>query len=273
MPDPPGSRSAGSREAVTLFAFTPRDGVERLFGPLRSLNVYEAAMEEDFGAWVEQAPVKLRTERYDACGAIRERDRFDETGALAERAVFGYAADGRLVERTHYDTAGLATLRYVYDYDRDGRLAEMSGLDRDGAVRSRLERHYDSHGRLLGLIEQREDDGAAIETRWRVAYGPAGTVEESAGEVVRDGVLVERLSYRYDAAGSVAESARLAPDGEVVARQRFVYGPQRERGNWVRRVTERWLRRFGQDLYQPTLVTYRRFLFHPDVPAQSAGTR
>lgn len=255
--------SEDSPEAApaTRFAFTPRGGIERLFGPVRALTVYEAAMEEDFGAWVEHAPVKLRSERY-AGGAILERDRFDESGALADRATFAYT-EGRLVARTHYDPAGQAYLRYVYDYDRDGRLAEMTGLDADGAVRARLARRYDNDGRLLGLVERRD----AVETRWRIAYGPTGAVEESAGEVWRDGGLVERLSVRYDAVGNVVMSARLAAGEEF--RERFVYGPQRERGNWVRRVSERWERRFGQEVYRPTLVTYRRFAFHSESP----GTR
>lgn len=247
--------------SITQFVFTPRGGIERLSGRVRTLTVYQAEMADSFGDWVEQTPVKQRTERFDARGAVIERDRYGPTGDLDDRAVFAYDADGRLVERTHYDAAGTAYLRYDYGFDHEGRLVEMTGLDPSGHQRSHLRRRYGPDGRLVGLSEWHDLRNAVGETRWQIDYAVGGAPTQSDGQFTRDGELVERLVVRYDADGRVRESVRLAPDGTWIEKLRHIFGPQRERGNWVRRVTEQCIRRFGQDHFQPASVTYRRFTF------------
>lgn len=249
---------------VTLFAFTPRGGIERLFGPVRTLTTFEAAIEDSYGEAFEQPPIKLRSERFDATGALIERVRFDETGALADRAVFGYEADGRVVERTHYDPAGQAYLRYLYSFDDQGRLTEMTGLSREGALRSTLERRYDDSGRLISVVESFDQDGATRRTTWRIVYHDHMSAAEAHGEISEDGEIVGRLIHRYDSDGNIAESARLDADGHWLVKERQVYDPRRERGNWVRRVTESCERQFGEERWRPVRVTYRRFVFFED---------
>lgn len=255
------AESASAESTITQFVFTPRGGIESLSGRVRTLTVYQAAMQDSFGDWVEQTPIKQRTERFDERGEVLERDRYDETGALADRAVFAYDADSRLIERTHYDKAGVAYLRYAYGLDEAGRLAEMTGLDPSGAQRSHLRRRYDRDGHLTGLSEWHDLREAVGETRWQIDYTVGGAPTQSSGQFMRDGELIERLLVRYDADGHVRESMRLSPDGEWIEKTRYLFGPQRERGNWVRRVTEQCVRRFGQEQFQPTSVTYRRFTF------------
>jgi len=250
-----------AESTITQFVFTPRGGVERLSGRVRTLTVYQAMMQDSFGDWVEQTPVKMRTERFDERGAVIERDRYGDTGELVDRAVFAYDAQGRLIERTHYDTAGVAYLRYAYGLDDAGRLVEMTGLDPSGAQRSHLRRRYSPDGRLIGLSEWHDLREAVGETRWQIDYAVGGGPTQSDGQYLRDGELVERLLVRYDADGHVRENLRLSPDGEWTEKTHYLFGPQRERGNWVRRVTEQCVRRFGQEQFQPTSVTYRRFTF------------
>ncbi len=57
-----------AESTITQFVFTPRGGIERLSGRVRTLTVYHAAMQDSFGDWVEQTPAKLRTERFDERG-------------------------------------------------------------------------------------------------------------------------------------------------------------------------------------------------------------
>jgi len=246
---------------VTLFAFTPRGGIERLFGPVRTLTTFEAAIEDSFGEAFEQPPLKLRSERFDATGALIERVRYDETGALADRAVFGYDAAGRVVERTHYDPVGQAYLHYLYSFDEHGRLVEMTGLSPEGVLSSSLKRRYDDAGRLVGVIEVLDRNGTTRQTRWRITYHDHMPAAEAHGEVSEDGRIVERLVHRYDSDGYIAESARLDADGHWQVRERLIYDPRRERGNWVRRVTESCARQFGEERWRPARVTYRRFIF------------
>lgn len=255
-PDGPADEST-----ITQFVFTPRGGIERLAGRVRTLTVYQAGMQDTFGDWIEQTPVKLRTERFDERGAVLERDRFGDTGELEDRAVFAYDSESRLIERTHYDTGGVPYLRYAYGLDEAGRLVEMTGLDPSGAQRSHLRRQYSPDGRLIGLSEWHDLRNAVGETRWRIDYAVGGGPTQSDGQFTRDGELTERLRVRYDADGHVRESLRLAPDGTWIEKTRHLFGPQRERGNWVRRVTENCVRRFGQEQFQPATVTYRRFTF------------
>lgn len=257
---------AASRDTLTLFVFTPRGGMERMFGPVRTITEYEAAMEDSFGDWVESTPVRLRSERLSETGTVLERDQFDADGGLRDHAVYAYENDGRLVERTHYDGQGNPFLRYAYTPDNEGRLVEMTGLDPTGAERSRLRRHYGADGRLAGLVEWRDaaDGVGPEESRWRISYANDGAVTHAEGETLRDGALAERMITRYDRAGNVSEMARLMPDGEWIEKTRQIFGPQKERRNWVRRVTEHCVRRFGQEQFQPVRVTYRRFTFYPE---------
>jgi len=247
---------------LTLFAFTPRGGVERLYGPVHTVTTFEAVIEDSFGRAVEQPPIKLRSESFDATGALIERDRYDETGALVDRAVFGYDADGRAVERIHYDPAGRAILRYLYSYDARGRLVEMTGLSPEGAVCAGLKRQYDEAGRLISVVEVRDRDGSVRETRWRIAYDSGASAAAAHGEVREDGAVVERLVHRYDSSGNMVECARLDDDGSSQVRGRLVYDPHSEHGNWVRRTTEHWLREFGEERWRPVRVTYRRLTFY-----------
>lgn len=252
---------ADAESTITQFVFTPRGGVETLSGHVRTLTVYQAEMQDSFGDWVEQPPVKLRTERFDERGSVLERDRYGATGDLDDRAVFTYDAEGRLAERTHYDSTGVAYLRYAYGLDEDGRLSEMSGLDPSGGQRSHLRRRYSAEGHLIGVAEWHDLREAVGETRWRIDYTAGGVPTHSDGEYLRDGELVERMLVRYDTSGHVIENVRMRPDGEWIEKTRYLFGPQRERGNWVRRVTEQCVRRFGQEQFQPLNVTYRRFTF------------
>ena len=258
--------AASPRDPLTLFVFTPRGGMERLFGPVHTITDYEAAMADSFGDWVECTPVRLRIERLSATGTVVERDRFNADGTLRDHAVYAYERDGRLIERTHYDGQGNAYLRYTYTADNEGRLVEMTGLDPNGAERSRLQRHYTDDGRLAGLVEWRDttDGRGPEESQWRIGYANDGSVTHAESEMRRDGELIERTMVRYDRAGNVSETARLAADGAWIEKSRQLIGPQKERGNWVRRVTEHCVRRFGQEQFQPVSVTYRRFTFYAD---------
>jgi hypothetical protein len=258
--------SVTPQDSLTLTLFTPRAGLERLYGPIHTITEYEAAMEDSFGTWVEGVPMKLRSERLGESGSPLQRDRYGANGAMLDHAVYTYDGDGNLVERTHYDGDGNAYLRYAYALDNQGRLAEMTGLDEAGAERSRLHRHYADNGRLAGLVEWRDGENgtAPEESRWRIGLAKDGSVTHAEGETVRDdGDLVERMICRYDRSGNVSDTVRIAPDGEWIEKTRLLFGPQKERGNWVRRVTEHCVRRFGQEQYQPVNVTYRRFTFFP----------
>jgi len=258
------SASEPAERVATRFVFSPRTGLERLFGRVRSVTIFEAEMSESFGDWVEGTPVKSVSERYDETGAIRERDRFDPSGALVDKAVYGYDGDGRLRERTHFDGEGRARLRYSYHLDGDGRPSEMVGVDVDGAVRSRLARRYGADGRLDSVTEWHDREGGEEEVRWRIDYGAPGDIRGAEGEILHDGRPAGHICQRYDQAGNVAETARFRVDGEPEEVVRFLVGPQRERDNWVRRVTERGVRRFGTERFEPARVTYRRFVFYPD---------
>ncbi len=236
--------------------FRPRQGLRRLYGPVREVALYEATVEDQAGAWVEQTPRKLSLTRFDTDGRRRERERFDADGIVIGRAAYSHDPDGRLAERTDYDGDGRAVARHFYRHADHGGLAEVTGVDADGIQVSALRWRYDADGRPREITET---DGAR-ETRWILETDEARTVTLARGETQADGAPAGTLEIAYGADGALRAGTCSEADG-ASHRWRYLYDGPPERDNWTRRVTEREIAAFGEHRFEPRAVTYRRILF------------
>ncbi|AQW31158.1 PAAR domain-containing protein [Ralstonia syzygii subsp. celebesensis] len=175
----------------------------------------------DGGAWHYRYDIADRLVAVDA-GDVTLTYRYDEAGRLTAAAVhddtathvtrFRYDGNGRLVEEDQhghllkhiYDAQGQRTQRKTphretrYGYDALGALTQVGGLSilRDGLGRETsrqagdfiAQRQYDAVGRLL-----------------RQAAGPRVAFEAMQTDPVQALQQLTRQSYRYDAAGQLAQ--------------------------------------------------------------------
>jgi len=248
---------AGRYESGVAFAFTPRQGRERLLGPVKVVAHYRSDLHDRFGCWIEGVPVRTKRETFTATGRIIERDRFEADGRLRYKAVYDYDDSGRMSMRTHYDGSGRPVLRYFYDYDGEARLAALQSFTPEGSRVSRLSRRYRPDGILASLVEETAEG----ETLWSLTVDGHGGITAAEGTRTQGGRMVERILCRYDSNGALMGRERFDARGGLLESQRYSYEAL-ERGNWTRCLTHCLRERFGREAFEPEAVTLRRFAFH-----------
>lgn len=189
----------------------------------------------------------LSTVSYDSLGhALRERD-FDSSGATT--TVELYDANGTWLEELTY-TGDSLDGRSLFLYDHRGLISRVQDFDGNGVLTAELSYRTVEKDNLI-VAEKRAADSTLL-YRLEYSYEPGATFARQSGAVQYDaegnvklrsrsvhegdrriqkfvlsptGELNFSFEYQYTTDGDYQEIIRRDPNGTIILRQVFVYGP------------------------------------------------
>lgn len=209
---------------------------------------------------------------------------YNQTGVLDFRTLHRYLDDGRLASETSYNAD--STLQYIAELEYDGAAytrtttyylrgdvpdyvsvevfdandnrTEERASTPEGEPQYRVTYRYNEEGKLLEEAAFNAED--KLEYRLENRYDDAGNILET-NEYDSDGEVFYSYSYAYDDAGNITERRSESVNGpQTLTRYEYAYDDE---GNWTQRRTLKEVERFGENVLEPSEVTYRMISYYP----------
>lgn len=186
----------------------------------------DSRLLEEISYHADESLNYIAEQSFERDGYTRQTRYFGSEGQLAYRTADLYDAAGNHVEEIAYGPDDTVQYRVDFRYNENGKLLEERAYGPDEHLQYRLENRYDAQGNLLSTTEFGADD--------EPFYG---------------------YSYEYDRYGNVTERSSQKGDAAPnTLRYEYEYDKQ---GNWIERRTLKLVKRFGEDVFEPTQVTRR----------------
>jgi YD repeat-containing protein len=175
---------------------------DKLAGPVRSIQIEFAEANMVEGKLIETKHWPHQRVIYNERGQEVERLNFNKDGSVQDRSVIRYDASGRLIG---YGNVEGDRYHSTIEYDGKGNKTEIRGYD--GAALNVQEVYtYDSQSRKIE--QSRIADNGSHHERLSYTYNAAGQLTETAAYL--NGVLRERFLKTYDGAGNLVKEVSLS---------------------------------------------------------------
>lgn len=247
----------------------PDRNQEQLIGPVKTLLIEFAKLNNVDGEWVPESPrTPWLSTLYDSSGFQIEEEQFYTEKSLDFKSVFQYDAAGNLSEGVEYDYQGTVAFKWSYAYDLVKKTIEKKQFFPDGVLFSVTTRFYDANGNLVE--EKRFLAQTQNRFKWTYAYDNAGKKIEEAYFLERRGerpgstksLLNFKAIFRYDKEGNMIEETKYDASGRISGVRRFKYAFDQV-GNWITQTAFESLGDNETSALVPTEITYRTFSYYP----------
>ena len=229
-----------------------RDGSDAADDGLRGAVKTVLEEEEDLsGTWSVQGKKSKDTEYYNQRGNLTRTEWYDYKGNLSGITVYGYIDGARVsnnksIER-EYNPPPIVVVSPPGAVQKKG----------DSRYATKYAYRYDDQKRLVEKTWFESND----EMSSRNVYKYSGNERETVG-YSRDGSVNQRLVSIFDDKGNEVEKTDFGPkDGSV--RNKYSYAYEFDaKGNWIKRVTSKWVTKDGKSSFVPAYTTYRTITYY-----------
>ncbi|MDQ3585871.1 MAG: hypothetical protein M3407_08885 [Acidobacteriota bacterium] len=196
----------------------------QLRGPVRSVQIETAQLEEQDGQQVEQHSF-IHSYAFDPDGRLVEYAAHNPDGSTW-RTVNDYSDAGQLLATRNFDSSGQPVGGVSYAYDQEGRLIAERVIAPDGTQTTPTTYVYDDENRQTKIqtLDVMEETNLMIgieDTNIAINATDAGRIEtryDQQGEAVevlvyaQDGALVSRVEIKRDERGNPLEEIYYTSD-------------------------------------------------------------
>ena len=232
-----------------------RDGSDAAENGLRGSVKTVFEEDEDLsGTWSVQGRKPKSKDNYNQRGNLTRAEFYDYKGNLGGITVYGYIDGARVsnhksIEREYNPPA----------------VAVGDAPSPQGTVRKKYDSRYS-----VKYTYRYDDQKRLVEKSWfmsndelssRDVYKYSGNERETVG-YSRDGSVNQRYVTILDDKGNEVEETHFVPkDGSVQNKYSYAYEFD-AKGNWIKRVTSKWVTKDGKSSFVPAYTTYRTITYY-----------
>jgi hypothetical protein len=207
------------------------------------------------GTWSVQGRKPNSMEYYNERGNLKKRVSYDYKGNLFDITVYGFldgmrvARQGHRIEREYNpppvmlaSPTGAATPKsdprysnkFTFQYDEQKRLVEKSWISSNGELWIRYVYKYTGNPASQRETLDYSANGSLNRHYLSLLDDKGNEVEQTSFET-RNGSIQDKYSYTYEFDG---------------------------RGNWIKRITSKWVTKDGKSYFAPSYVDYRTITYY-----------
>jgi hypothetical protein len=169
-------------------------------------------------------PTFRTTYAYDNVGRKIEEIEYRQGSRLFSRSITVHGARGNIVSETRYNAENAVVGRWVYNYGSNGKVDKVVFYNQLGEEGGKKTFSYDEKG---GKIEESEGLHSRGTAHKRISVYNNNGYLTKVDAFDPDGILLDRVTFKYDAVGNLIEDSRYDSKGRVSSRSVLSYDSQK----------------------------------------------